>query len=268
VARSVTLYRPGHGQRHPDDLELRPSHDPTKTYGFAGVVVSLKDLSSSIWMWYRAEGGKGKNGQWAVHKVIEIPAEPADPANLPPRLQGFKAVPPMVTDINLSVDDRFLYASCWGASGMRRRFVGLLLLPRCAVTCWDVGPTAFWLMLLLGAYHGINPGMGGFSRWHWGCKRRAGARWLERSCPLRSATRWPSAAWCWPQRLSAGRCRQPPLGIQSPQFLPVAGFTVWCATAIHGGSVCRWASATSPSGHFSWLRPRRGPHGVGGAAGQ
>jgi hypothetical protein len=28
------------------------------------------------------------------------------------------------------------------------------------MTAWDAGPTAFWLMLLLGAYHGINPGMG------------------------------------------------------------------------------------------------------------
>lgn len=28
------------------------------------------------------------------------------------------------------------------------------------MTSWDVGPTAFWVMLLLGAYHGINPGMG------------------------------------------------------------------------------------------------------------
>jgi hypothetical protein len=28
------------------------------------------------------------------------------------------------------------------------------------MTSWDVGPTAFWLTLLLGAYHGINPGMG------------------------------------------------------------------------------------------------------------
>jgi hypothetical protein len=25
---------------------------------------------------------------------------------------------------------------------------------------WDIGWTTFWLMLLLGAYHGINPGMG------------------------------------------------------------------------------------------------------------
>jgi methanethiol oxidase len=29
-------------------------------------------------------------------------------------LKGFKAVPPLVTDINLSLDDRFLYVSCWG----------------------------------------------------------------------------------------------------------------------------------------------------------
>ena len=28
------------------------------------------------------------------------------------------------------------------------------------MTSGDVGPTALWLMLLLGAYHGINPGMG------------------------------------------------------------------------------------------------------------
>jgi selenium-binding protein 1 len=46
--------------------------------------------------------------------VIEIPAEPADPEQLPPLLQGFKAVPPLVTDIELSVDDRRLYVSCWG----------------------------------------------------------------------------------------------------------------------------------------------------------
>src|SRR6202140_1427976 len=36
------------------------------------------------------------------------------PDKLPPLLKGFKAVPPLVTDINLSLDDRFLYVSCWG----------------------------------------------------------------------------------------------------------------------------------------------------------
>jgi len=89
-------------------LELRPAHDPAKAYGFVGVVVSLRDLSASIWLWHR------KNGNWEITKVIEIPAEPADPDQLPPMLKGFKAVPPLVTDINLSLDDRFLYVSCWG----------------------------------------------------------------------------------------------------------------------------------------------------------
>jgi methanethiol oxidase len=33
-------------------------------------------------------------------------------------LQGFGAVPPLVTDIDLSMDDRFLYVSCWGTGEM------------------------------------------------------------------------------------------------------------------------------------------------------
>jgi selenium-binding protein 1 len=106
------------GPEYQMPLELRPSHDPTETYGFVGVVLSLKDLSSSIWLWHR-EGNHG-NGQWKLRKVIDIPAEPADPEKLPPLLQGFKAVPPLVTDINLSLDDRFLYVSCWGTGELRQ----------------------------------------------------------------------------------------------------------------------------------------------------
>jgi selenium-binding protein 1 len=99
-------------------LELRPAHNPTETYGFVGVVTSLKDLSSSIWLWYR-EGNNG-NGQWKIRKVIEIPAQPATAEQLPALLKGFGAVPPLVTDINLSVDDRFLYVSCWGTGELRQ----------------------------------------------------------------------------------------------------------------------------------------------------
>ena len=95
-------------------LELRPAHDPTKSYGFAGVVVSLADLSASVWLWHR------DGGDWAVKKIIEIPAEPADPDNLPPALKDFKAVPPFITDIDLSVDDKFLYVSCWATGEMRQ----------------------------------------------------------------------------------------------------------------------------------------------------
>jgi selenium-binding protein 1 len=67
-------------------------------------------------MWHRDEA----TGRWETRKIIEIPAEPADPADLPPLLKGFKAVPPFVTDINLSLDDRFLYVSCWGTGELRQ----------------------------------------------------------------------------------------------------------------------------------------------------
>ncbi len=102
------------GDKYQLVFELRPAHDPTKAYGFVNCVLSLADLSSSIWTWHR-DGNK-----WAVTKVIDIPAEPADPDRLPPMLKGFKAVPPLVTDIDLSMNDRFLYVSCWGTGDMRQ----------------------------------------------------------------------------------------------------------------------------------------------------
>jgi methanethiol oxidase len=95
-------------------FELRAAHDPTKAYGFVNALVSLKDLSSSVWLWRR------DNGDWSIRKVIEIPAEPANPVDLPPMLKDFKAVAPFVTDINLSMDDHFLYVSCWGSGEMRQ----------------------------------------------------------------------------------------------------------------------------------------------------
>ena len=54
------------------------------------------------------------------HEGVDIPAEPADPDHLPPMLKGFKACPPLVTDIDLSVDDKSLYVSCWGTGDLRQ----------------------------------------------------------------------------------------------------------------------------------------------------
>ncbi len=99
-------------------LELRPSHDPNKAYGFAGVVTSLEDLSGSVWVWHRDETN-GTSG-WNVTKVITIPAEPADADDLPELLKGFGAVPPLVTDLALTVDDNFLYVSCWGTGELKQ----------------------------------------------------------------------------------------------------------------------------------------------------
>ena len=96
-------------------LELRPAHDPRKAYGFVGVVTSTADLSASVWLWERAD-----DGTVSVEKVISIPAEPAEADQLPPLLQPFGAVPPLVTDISLSVDDQDLYVSCWGTGELKR----------------------------------------------------------------------------------------------------------------------------------------------------
>ena len=103
------------GAEHQMVLELRPAHDPEASWGFVGVVISTADLSASVWRWYRAD-----DGSWAAEKAITIPAEPADPDDLPPALKPFGAVPPLVTDINLSVDDQRLYVSCWGTGELKQ----------------------------------------------------------------------------------------------------------------------------------------------------
>lgn len=115
LRRRTHLQRIDLGDEHQMVLELRPAHDPTKTHGFVGVVVSVEDLSASVFTWYRQD-----DGTWAARKTITIPAEPAPAEALPPLLAGFGAVPPLVTDLVLSLDDRALYVSCWGTGELRR----------------------------------------------------------------------------------------------------------------------------------------------------
>jgi methanethiol oxidase len=103
------------GSEHQMALELRPAHDPAKPYGFVGCVVSTADLSASVFLWERQS-----DGQFAAEKVISIPAEPAAADQLPDALKPFEAVPPLVTDIALSVDDRSLFVSCWGTGELKR----------------------------------------------------------------------------------------------------------------------------------------------------
>jgi selenium-binding protein 1 len=108
------------GKEHQIVLELRPAHDPTRAYGFVNTVVSLNDLSANIFLWHRKEGANGAADAWEATKVITIPTEAAEEDQLPPALKPFKAVPPLVTDIELSVDDRFLYVSCWGTGELKQ----------------------------------------------------------------------------------------------------------------------------------------------------
>ena len=87
------------GAQHQMALEVRPAHDPTREYGFLGVVIDTTNLEGSVWTWWR-EGGK-----FHARKTATIPPEPADKSVLPPLLQGFGAVPPLISDIDLGEAD-------------------------------------------------------------------------------------------------------------------------------------------------------------------
>ncbi|XP_067118243.1 methanethiol oxidase isoform X2 [Centruroides vittatus] len=77
-------------------LEIRFLHNPNATEGYVGCA-----LSSTIFRFYQKE-----NKEWTAEKVITIPAKKVKGWSLP-------EMPGLVTDILISLDDRFLYLSCW-----------------------------------------------------------------------------------------------------------------------------------------------------------
>jgi selenium-binding protein 1 len=87
VAKAIDL---GDTGRIP--LEVRFHHDPASPHGFVGAA-----LSSTVWHY----GMKGQ--EWGADKVIEV--EPVK--------AGDQTVPGLITDILVSMDDRFLYFSNW-----------------------------------------------------------------------------------------------------------------------------------------------------------
>lgn len=103
------------GENHQMALEIRPAHDPAKQYGFCGVVVDTTNLQGAIFTWWRNE-----DGSFDAKKTVTIDPQPAAADALPELLKGFEAVPPLVTDIDLSLDDKYLYVSCWGTGEMHQ----------------------------------------------------------------------------------------------------------------------------------------------------
>jgi len=84
-------------------------------YGHSIHVVDTTNLQGAIFTWWR-----GDDGVWQAKKTITIDPVPAEADDLPELLKGFGAVPPLVTDIDLSLDDRFLYVACWGLGEMHQ----------------------------------------------------------------------------------------------------------------------------------------------------
>ncbi len=105
------------------------AHDREHPYGFSSSGFSVHDLTSAISVWYR-DGGPSESRPWAVRKVIEIPAEPEVSERLPELLRPSGAVPPLITDFALSLDDCFLYVACWGTGALKQFDVSDPFFPR------------------------------------------------------------------------------------------------------------------------------------------
>eukprot|EP00163_Fabomonas_tropica_P017455 TRINITY_DN30_c0_g1_i1.p1 TRINITY_DN30_c0_g1~~TRINITY_DN30_c0_g1_i1.p1 ORF type:complete len:2576 (+),score=281.31 TRINITY_DN30_c0_g1_i1:473-8200(+) len=79
-------------------LELRFHHDPDSTHAFVGAA-----LGSSVWHMYLDES----RAEWVFEKIIQVapvPDSPGFPNNM---------MPGLVTDLLLSMDDKYMYFSCW-----------------------------------------------------------------------------------------------------------------------------------------------------------
>ena len=50
-------------------------------------------------------------------------------------MKGFGAVPPLISDIDLSLDDRFLYVACWGTGELRQYDVTDPMKPHWPAAC-------------------------------------------------------------------------------------------------------------------------------------
>ena len=84
-------------------LEIRFLHDPKATEGFVGSA-----LFANMFRFY-----KTAKGDWAAEKVIDIPQKKVDGWILP-------EMPGVMTDIIISMDDKYLYFSNWVHGDIRQ----------------------------------------------------------------------------------------------------------------------------------------------------
>jgi selenium-binding protein 1 len=98
-------------------LEVRWLHDPDAEQGFVGAA-----LSSVMWHFHRA------NGAWTAEPVIEVDSVPLDGWPFP--------VPGLITDLVLSMDDRFLYFANWLHGDLRQYDVSDPRNPRLTGQLW------------------------------------------------------------------------------------------------------------------------------------
>jgi selenium-binding protein 1 len=107
-------------------LEVRFHHDPNSVHGFVGAA-----LSSTMWHWFK------KEDQWSAEKIISV--QPVETEGWP------FPVPGLITDLVLSLDDRWLYFSNWLHGDLRQYDVSDPAHPKLTGQVWlggVIGKTA------------------------------------------------------------------------------------------------------------------------------
>jgi selenium-binding protein 1 len=97
-------------------LEARWLHDPDADEGFVGAA-----LSSTMWHFHR-------NGEWSADQVIAVDSVPLEGWPFP--------VPGLITDLVLSMDDRFLYFANWLHGDIRQYDVSDPRTPKLTGRLW------------------------------------------------------------------------------------------------------------------------------------
>lgn len=112
LVRSVDL-----GEEGLIPLEVRFHHAPESVHGFVGAA-----LSSSVWHWHKM------GDDWLADKIVQV--EPVETKGWP------FPVPGLITDVVLSLDDRFLYFSNWLHGDIRQYDVSEPARPRLVGQVW------------------------------------------------------------------------------------------------------------------------------------
>ena len=102
-------------------LEVRFHHNPNSTHGFVGAA-----LSSNIFHWQ-----KKLDGKYEISKIIDV--EPIDNKILPVPMPG------LITDILVSMDDKYLYFSNWLHGDLRQYDISNPLNPKLTGQVWIGG---------------------------------------------------------------------------------------------------------------------------------
>ncbi|MBD2100697.1 selenium-binding family protein [Leptolyngbya sp. FACHB-261] len=101
-------------------LEVRFHHNPDSTHGYVGAA-----LSSNIWHWQKTDG------QWKVSKAVDVPSV---------ELEGWPfPVPSLITDLLISLDDRYLYFSNWLHGDIRQYDISDPANPKLVGQVWCGG---------------------------------------------------------------------------------------------------------------------------------